>query len=144
MSRPAGLPERLRQLREARRLSQKEIAATVGGSQRAWADYEAGRTAPGAAVLAGLAEQGADLHWLLLGDGAMMRGTRAGLDEELLRDVIRRIEVMLAERGIALDSDKKALVIKEVYMETAARLAAGDEGRAASDDLVARFVRLAS
>ncbi len=140
----SGVPDRLRGLRETRKLSQKEMAATVGASQRAWADYEGGRTLPGAGVLAALAGQGVDLHWLLLGEGGMQRQPSGGLDEDLLRLCLDRVERALMERANALDAGKKALLIKEIYMLTLEREAAGDGVREPSEDLVARFLRLAS
>ncbi|GAA0575547.1 helix-turn-helix transcriptional regulator [Caenispirillum bisanense] len=140
----AGVPDRLRSLRESRKVSQKEMAATVGASQRAWADYEGGRTLPGAGVLAALAEQGVDLHWLLLGQGSMQRQPSGGLDEDLLRLCLERVEQALASRASALEAGKKALLVKEIYMLTLEREAAGEGGRVPSEDLVARFVRLAS
>lgn len=139
-----GLPARLRALRETWRLSQREMAETVGGSQRAWADYEAGRTMPGAAVLAGLAGRGCDLHWLLLGEGAMHRAAPQGLDEGLLAACLAGVERALAERGKALDAHKKALVVTEIYMLTQERMGGADAAAGPSEDLVARFVRLAS
>lgn len=140
-----GLPGRLRALREAWRLSQREMAESVGGSQRAWADYEGGRTMPGAAVLGALAGRGCDLHWLLLGEGAMQRGPSQGLDEPLLAACLAGVERALAERGKTLDPDKKALVVTEIYMLMQERTAgAADAAAGPSEDLVARFVRLAS
>lgn len=139
-----GVAERLRMLRESRRLSQKEMAATAGGSQRAWADYEGGRTLPSATVLAALARQGVDLHWLLLGDGGMMREAAAGMDERLLASCLEKVEVALELRATPLEPDRKALLVKEIYMLTLERSASGKEVPSPSEDLVARIVRLAS
>lgn len=40
------LPARLRQLREARRLSQQDLAAATGITQRLLSEYETGKTQP--------------------------------------------------------------------------------------------------
>ncbi|WP_084174666.1 XRE family transcriptional regulator [Afifella pfennigii] len=61
------LSGRLAAERKRLALSQREMAAAVGVSKTSWENYEAGKSSPGARVLASLAELGADLHWLLTG-----------------------------------------------------------------------------
>lgn len=144
MSGVTGVPDRLRLLRDAHRRSQKDMAAGAGASQRAWADYEGGRTLPSASVLAALARQGVDLHWLLLGEGGMTRQPAAGLDEQLLAACLESVEQVLEDAATPLEADKKALLVKEIYLLTRERAAAGTDVQAPPRDLVARFVRLAS
>jgi len=65
--------KRLRMLREAMQLSQRELAARLGVSGTAWQNYETGRNIPGGNVLKGLADLGVSIDWLLTGDGPMLR-----------------------------------------------------------------------
>jgi len=51
-------------------LSQKEIADRAGVSLPSWEKYEAGKSRPGAEVLAGIGKLGIDVHQLLTGDPA--------------------------------------------------------------------------
>lgn len=63
--------ERIRTLRGALRLTQKQLADKLGISVSAVKKYESG-TAPGADVLEKFARLGVNLNWLLLGDGDVL------------------------------------------------------------------------
>jgi len=68
------LAERLREIRKhfgnpsARKLSQE-----LGVAINAWGQWETGNILPSASALFALANRGIDVHWLLVGEGAMLR-----------------------------------------------------------------------
>ena len=63
-----NLYSRLISERKRLQLSQSEIAGKCGVSREMWGKYERDVARPGADVLARLAELGADIHYLLVGD----------------------------------------------------------------------------
>lgn len=63
------LADRIRLVRERMGKSQKDFAAVLDASFRAYQDYEAGKIVPGGRVLAAMARLGIDTNWLLNGDG---------------------------------------------------------------------------
>jgi len=67
------LADRLKIARESTGKSQKDMAAELGTSFRAWQDYEAGKNYPGGKVFESLAKLGLDTNWLLTGEGKMWR-----------------------------------------------------------------------
>lgn len=66
-----GIPQRLKQARQALCLSQKNMAGILGVTARAWQYYESGRSMPGALVITGLVDLGFDANWILSGAGEM-------------------------------------------------------------------------
>lgn len=68
-----NLSERLIELRTAKGLGQKELAAELGISKRAWQDYELGNSVPGGKVIEALVKSGFDANWILTGEGKMRR-----------------------------------------------------------------------
>mgnify|MGYP000966083463 CR=1 FL=1 len=64
------LADRIRLVRERMGKSQKEFAAALDASFRAYQDYEAGKIVPGGRVLAAMARLGVDTNWLLNGEGS--------------------------------------------------------------------------
>lgn len=84
---------------------------------------------------------GYSIGWLATGEGAMRAGDAGPVDEELLIDVLAAIEQVVAERGAALAPEKKALIVKELYMMMVEE---GDTEATSREDLVRRMVRLAS
>jgi len=85
-----GFPERLRRVRDYLDLSATQMAERVGLSVRkTWERYEKGDTRPNSDVMSALLGMGIDIHWLLTGDGAMLRSAAsdgqaaAALDDRL-------------------------------------------------------------
>lgn len=70
----SDLVDRLQQVRQflgpssARKLSQE-----LGVSLNSWGVWEGGKILPSASALMALAQRGIDIHWLLTGQGAMLR-----------------------------------------------------------------------
>lgn len=69
-----GIQDRLRAVREHVSMSARKLSLELGLSPGAWFAYESGDNLPGANVLAALSLKGFDLHWLLTGEGVMLRG----------------------------------------------------------------------
>ena len=68
-----SITERLTALRSHFGLSQKAMAARLGIAGNTWQRYELANEPPNSSVLAKLAGEGIDTHWLLTGEGAMLR-----------------------------------------------------------------------
>ncbi len=66
-----SLAERLKQIRESFKKTQKEIAGDVSVSVQMWQAYEAGKSVPGGNVLEALARMGFNVNWILTGEGEM-------------------------------------------------------------------------
>jgi transcriptional regulator with XRE-family HTH domain len=66
-----SLADRLKQLRELIGKNQKEMAALVGVSYRAWQGYETGENQPGAKVIEETVKLNFNANWLLTGEGTM-------------------------------------------------------------------------
>jgi transcriptional regulator with XRE-family HTH domain len=74
------LSQRLQEVRTLLGLSAHEMAARVGlRDRKSWERYERGETGPKAEVLTELADLGIDCHWILTGEGAMLRAGTEGL-----------------------------------------------------------------
>lgn len=68
-----GVRERLKTIREHWSLSARKLSLELGLNASAWAGYEAGESLPGAVTLAALSQREISLHWLLTGEGRMLR-----------------------------------------------------------------------
>lgn len=67
--------DRLKRVREQLGQSQKGMDPLLGIGKGSWQRYELGQT-PGGQVIAALAGLGIDAHWLLTGEGEMLRDQR--------------------------------------------------------------------
>lgn len=65
--------ERMKAFREMKKLSQVQLAEALGGTARGLQDNELGKSLPNSKVMTGLYRLGANVNWLLSGDGPMMR-----------------------------------------------------------------------
>ncbi len=66
--------------------TQHEVATRVGVSKNTWQRYEKGDVPTGATLLA-LAAEGIDTHWLLTGEGSMLREVTKGFGESGFSDL---------------------------------------------------------
>lgn len=66
---------RFRLARESLSLSPPELARTIGSAPQTIRDYEDGKSIPGGAAVAGMANLGIDANWLLTGEGEMRRSS---------------------------------------------------------------------
>ena len=107
---------RLKELRKARGLSQKNFAESLGVVPRTYQRYESGERTIPSDVLQRLSEIGVSVHWLLTGNGKM----NAPLQEEMARleALVNYWEAnyMLLEANI----NKARVVIKDRYGENVA------------------------
>ena len=113
------LAARVRRMREHFGLSQREMAAKIGGSYPGWQKYESGVSVPGGAVLAELFGLGVNINWLLTGEGKMLvsdqQQAAAPIDLAILEEATEVIEVLLAEFQRVMDANTKAKVIARIY-----------------------------
>jgi transcriptional regulator with XRE-family HTH domain len=65
---PSNFHGRLKEERKRLKLTQAEAAERCGVKRETWSRYETGALTPGMEVLAALAKQGADIHYMLTGD----------------------------------------------------------------------------
>lgn len=92
------LSDRIRQARKHIGLSATEAAKIAGLTRKSWERYELDKNEPKASSLMVLVDHGIDAHWLLKGEGNMIReespkaGTGTDIDEELLKAVITEID----------------------------------------------------
>lgn len=86
-----SLAERLKQIREHLKKTQKEIAGDVSVSVQMWQTYEAGKSVPGGNVLEALARMGFNVNWILTGDGPirLSEGEKKRLLFEEAHDILR-------------------------------------------------------
>lgn len=68
-----GIAGRLKFLRLHWNVSGRKLSTELGLSLGTWSAYELGTSLPGSSVLMALAERGADINWLLTGEGGPWR-----------------------------------------------------------------------
>ncbi len=88
-----GIPDRLKSVRKAIGVSQKEMDPLFGLGKRSWQRYESGKNVPGSKVIAELAQRGFDANWILTGKGEMRQSGAAEYAQNqsagyVLRDAI--------------------------------------------------------
>lgn len=86
-----NLADRIRKIRESRGATQKEMAALLGISFRAWQGYELGKNIPGDNVIKKLVEMGFNANWLLTGEGAM------NIEPRTLPELISKVSRLMNE-----------------------------------------------
>lgn len=142
------IAERMKLLRERFGMSQKIFADLTGLKHRTLQEYEAGNRVPGGLALQALAAHGVNVNWVLTGEPPMWvdewRHKEAQVDEELLKDCLAGVEGHLADLNKVLPPDKKALLVKELYMQMREKKGESGDHKPPAGELIARFVRLAS
>lgn len=111
---------RIKALRQAMGNTQSEIAAATGIPLPTWKKYEGGDREPGAGALSAMAVTGADLHWLLTGEGAMWRQS----SYPILADILAQIEDH-ASQGKGQKKYGTASTTKLIAAEPSAEVNAG-------------------
>lgn len=110
--------QRIAQVREHLELSQEKMAAQLGTSLRAYANYERGERAIPIELLRALYEQfSVDPVWMLTGDGNMIldRDVRYRLDQKTLDSVLVAVARIEQRLELSLDAKKKARLIGLLY-----------------------------
>ena len=112
------LKDRVKLVREALGLTQKDAAAGVGVGLRTWQQYEDGTHDVGWRVAVCLCEMGCNLNWLATGEGPMMRG-EAGEnveeDSDLMFFVTSKVLRKLAGWPHMPDPEKVLKLIKLIH-----------------------------
>jgi transcriptional regulator with XRE-family HTH domain len=111
---------RLRPLRKAWCLSQKEMAIRAGIAVSTYQYYEKGAKNIPAEVLSLLTTFGVSAEWLLTGKGEMFQSQikeefNLKVDQDLLQQVIEAAEELLAESNLTLPANKKARLLSLLY-----------------------------
>lgn len=114
------LAERLKDFREARGLSQAQMAEAMETKTNVYQRYENGAQSPGSDKLAKLAHhlKVLNTHWLLTGEGEMLLTPPPApppLNLELLEEVIENIETILKSGRRNVSAKKKAELISVLY-----------------------------
>ena len=95
----ATIGARIRLFREAKGMTQAEMAKVLGGTTSGLKQNEQGVSMPNSKVLMGLYDLGANTNWLLSGDGPMLRSDlrkHAGKSPPVNVDaLIKAFEVMM-------------------------------------------------
>ena len=111
------------EIRKSKKLSQNEFAKSLGVSLRSYQYYESGARPIPIEVLQGLAEIGANVHWLLTGEGEMFLEDEGNVEQQRLsakywqkNHETLEAAVKLAYRRLAdRDGEERA---KEIFVET--------------------------
>jgi len=111
---------RLRPLRKAWRLTQKEMAIRAGVAASTYQYYERGDRNIPAETLSSLTRYGANAEWLLNGKGQMLQSDIKEefilkVDRDLLQQVIEAVEDLLAANNLTLQASKKARILSLLY-----------------------------
>lgn len=117
---------RIKEARQALKLSQPEASAKSGIPVGTLRKYEQGSSQPGAEAIAGLVRLGINANWLLTGEGSMLLADLATLpaqsqsmsfafDQERLEKSLEAVEAGLAAAGSTMAPSKKAAVVLAVY-----------------------------
>ena len=133
----ATLGLRLKALRQSLGRTQAEMATSTGIPLPTLKKYEGSDREPGAEALAAMARTGVDLHWLLTGNGSMLKdadcsyrvaepGTGwpqhdAELNVDVLTAIIRGLEDAEAHGGGRIDPEKKSALIAAAYRDAVSR-----------------------
>lgn len=123
--------DRLKKVRKALALTQDAMAAKLGMSLRTYSRYETGARKPRGDDLRALAALGANINWILNGEGHMwlesegpaglaegqlpLKADAQPIDFRLLSETIRLVEGWLEEHRRVLDPGKKAEVVTTLY-----------------------------
>ncbi len=109
ISTSSGIAERLRELRLHLGYTQKQMAAAAKAKYRSWQDYECGKNVPGGRVLAGLAEIGINVNWVLTGEGDMrIAPTEMPSGDAALQSIQEQLDRLSEEQLRALADDAEA------------------------------------
>jgi transcriptional regulator with XRE-family HTH domain len=145
---------RLKQRREALKLTQEAVADTAGVSRTSYLGYEAGTHFPKDHALARIAEVlDTSVDWLMRGPAAKAEtladgGESAepertarlrGLDADVLVGVVVAVEEYLEREGIRLKPEKKAELVVLLYQDMVEK----EEGEQLDQARLTRMIKLA-
>lgn len=110
---------RMRDVREALKLTQEGLADAVGGKKRGIQNNEAGISAPNSKAVHGLVALGVNANWLLTGEGEMwlkdLVRPPPALNAALLSSTLAAVQVEIARARLAPSPEKHAEVVALVY-----------------------------
>ena len=100
-------------------VSGTEFCRVFGIHRNTLPRWESGETFPDGNILANICRKyKINANWLLLGTGPKNQedSPAAELDQSILTDAIEALEVALHEKGRAMEPEKKAEIITELYL----------------------------
>ena len=113
------LGHRIKQFRQELGVSQTDFAGNAGIPIDTLRKYESDKRAPGSEALLSMCRAGANINWLLTGEGPiLLRNISVGTgstNAELLTTIIDSIEQVLDDHDLEMTPRKKAEVIVGVY-----------------------------
>lgn len=98
-----SLGDRLRLLREARGLNQKEMSAALDLGESSWQRWELKDRLPSAEVLERLAAEGVSIDWLISGRGEMMPGAGPTTIQGAAREALIAMPTLAKAAGAPAD-----------------------------------------
>lgn len=114
-----GLGERLKAEREARGLSQRNLAAVGNVTRFTQAGYESEATSPNTAYLKAIQETEVDLHFILTGKhqsaGKEAQGSPPEIDWERLRTAYEDVEFFCDRAAPKCPSRYRWMMVAELY-----------------------------
>ncbi len=99
-------------------VSQERFAQLIGGTKRGIQENESGKTSPNSKLLAGLAQIGLNINWLLTGQGEMVaedlrvkpvtvvHGRPSEEDYKIMAVVILRLQETIQEKELDVPFEK--------------------------------------
>ncbi|MBF0603742.1 MAG: helix-turn-helix domain-containing protein [Nitrospirae bacterium] len=116
--------DRMKRVRSYLGVTQKIMSDKLGLGVSTWQQYELGKSLPGTETLQKLAKLGFDVHWILTGEGSMLRNSDHAFKEDpptpdiLTPDMIFQmslaLENFLAEEKLAkaIRPEERATLLK--------------------------------
>ena len=117
----SSIGERLRLFREAKRMSQAQMAEAIDGATAGYKKNEQGLALPNSKVLIGLYDLGLNVNWLLSGEGPMLRAeipAPGGLTDGDLKaygECLEILEMALNKANRVLAPEKKRTAVDSMY-----------------------------
>lgn len=126
-----GLPDRLREVRQFLKETQKGMARRLGMGDTTWQRYELGSNIPGADVLEQVAALGFSGNWLLTGQGSMrkeeadtepapVQPPRVEMDEELHGRIVEGINAAYKDAGARISARDLGRLAARLHADVAA------------------------
>ena len=110
-----NIGERIRLLRQALKLTQREFASNIGIGEKTLRNYESGKFAPKEAVIKTIEQTfNVNPEWLRHGKGEMFVEKGEPERDPLEIAAERIVNIIIEKRGIKISEEKKRKIIKKL------------------------------